>query len=85
MLTFNSFAQKPEVILTITPTEAEVGEPLVISVKSSIQGSIEIDNLPGSFTHGYGVMNGMEQEMDHNTGNVITRYYMSQPALYPLL
>ena len=54
-------AQDPEVVLTISPTSADVGEIIKITVKSNVQGKVEIDNLPSSFVHGYDVMNGMEQ------------------------
>ena len=71
-------AQDPEVVLTISPTSADVGEIIKITVKSNVQGKVEIDNLPSSFVHGYDVMNGMEQEMDYATGQVITYFYVSQ-------
>jgi len=71
-------AQSAEVILTVTPLSAEVGEIITITVKSNVQGEVEIDNLPSSFVQGYDVMSGMEQEMDYNTGQVITYYYISQ-------
>ena len=67
-------AQDPEVILTISPTSADIGEIITITVKSNVQGKVEIDNLPSSFVHGYDVMNGMEQEMDYASGQVITSY-----------
>ncbi len=72
------FAQKPEVVLTIEPQNADVGEIFTITVRSNVEGQIEIDNLPSSFVHGYDVLNGMEQEMDYNTGKVITYYFFSQ-------
>ncbi len=71
------FCQKAEVQLSIDPVSADVGEILTITVKSNVQGEVEIDNLPSSFVHGYDVMNGMEQEMDA-AGNVITFYFLSQ-------
>ncbi len=71
-------AQDPEVVLTISPTSADVGEIIKLTVKSNVQGKVEIDNLPSSFVHGYDVMNGMEQEMDYATGQVITYFYVSQ-------
>jgi hypothetical protein len=70
-------AQKPMVLLDIDPKEAEPGEILTVTVKSNIQGELDIE-LPTGFVHGYNVMNGMEQEMDYNTGKLITYYYMSQ-------
>lgn len=70
-------AQKPMVLLDIDPKEAEPGEILTVTIKSNIQGELNIE-LPSGFIHGYNVMNGMEQEMDYNTGKLITYYYMSQ-------
>ncbi len=78
LLTQILFAQKPEVELTIEPTNAEVGEVFTITVRSNVEGQIEIDNLPSSFVHGYDVLNGVESEMDYNTGEIITYYYFSQ-------
>lgn len=72
------FGQNPEVTLTIDPVSADVGEIITITIKSNVQGEVEIDNLPSSFVQGYDVMSGMEQEMDVNTGKVITFYYVSQ-------
>jgi hypothetical protein len=71
------FGQKPVVLLEVEPQEAEFGEILTLTVKSNVQGDLDID-LPPGFVHGYNVMNGMEQEMDYSTGKVITFYYMSQ-------
>ncbi len=77
LLSFTALSQKPIVFLDIDPKEAEIGEILTITVKSNMQGELDID-LPNGFVHGYNVMNGMEQEMDYNSGKVITYYYMSQ-------
>ena len=71
-------AQQAEVELTIEPSSVEVGEIFTITVKSNVEGKIEIDNLPSSFVHGYDVLNGMEQEMDYSTGEVITYFFFSQ-------
>lgn len=71
------YAQKPMVLLDVEPKEAEPGEILTVTIKSNIQGELDIE-LPSGFVHGYNVMNGMEQEMDYNTGKLITYYYMSQ-------
>ncbi len=72
-----ALAQKPMVLLDIDPKEAEPGEILTVTIKSNIQGELDVE-LPSGFVHGYNVMNGMEQEMDYNTGKLITYYYMSQ-------
>ena len=73
---FISIAQKPIVQLTVEPKTANVGDVITISVKSNIHGEIEVD-LPQSFTQGYDIMNGMEQETDYNTGRTVTYYFYS--------
>ncbi|MEN9401007.1 MAG: hypothetical protein RL632_2110 [Bacteroidota bacterium] len=73
---FRSVAQKPLVQLTVEPKTANVGDVITISVKSNIHGDIEVD-LPQSFTQGYDIMNGMEQETDYNTGRTVTYYFYS--------
>src|SRR5690606_25882556 len=75
-------AQSPKVELSVEPKTADVGEIITITVKSNVQGQVEIDNLPSAFVHGYDVINGMEQEMDHATGDVITYYYLSQTGAF---
>ena len=76
------FGQSPSVELSIEPKTADVGEIITITVKSNVQGQVEVDNLPSSFVHGYDIINGMEQEMDHRTGDVITYYYLSQTGAF---
>ena len=78
LFVFNLIGQDAEVTLSIDPVSADIGEIITITIKSNVQGEVEIDNLPSSFVHGYDVMNGMEQEMDYNTGKVITFFYVSQ-------
>lgn len=82
LLSAHCMAQRPLVLLEIEPQEAEVGEPLTITVKSNVEGEIDID-LPSGFVHGYNIMNGMEQEIDYNTGKVVTYYYLSQTGAMP--
>ena len=74
--------QTARVKLSVEPKTADVGEIITITVRSNVQGQVEIDNLPSSFVHGYDIMNGMEQEMDHNTGEIITYYYLSQTGAF---
>ncbi|MCH2231221.1 MAG: BatD family protein [Crocinitomicaceae bacterium] len=78
ILAFSALCQKPEVSLSIEPKQAEIGEIFTITVRSNVQGQVEIDNKPSSYVPGYDVMNGMEQDMDHNTGIVTTYYYISE-------
>jgi hypothetical protein len=72
-----AMGQKPVVKIEVDPKVAEAGEPITITVKSNVQGEIDID-FPSAFVPGYSVFNGMEQETDFNTGKVITYYYYSQ-------
>lgn len=76
-LTAGLFAQKGVVKLEIEPKVTQVGEEILITVKTNVQGEIDID-FPSAFVNGYAVMNGMEQEMDYSTGRVISYYYYSQ-------
>lgn len=78
----NVLAQKPIVLLEVDPKEAEIGEILTITIKSNIEGEIDID-FPSGFVHGYNIMNGMKQEIDYNTGKVISYYYLSQTGAMP--
>ncbi|HIP31897.1 MAG TPA: hypothetical protein EYG86_03960 [Crocinitomicaceae bacterium] len=77
-----ALGQDPEVILSINPVSADVGEIVTITIKSNVQGDVDIDNLPSSFVQGYDVMSGMEQEMDYNSGKVITFFYISQTGAF---
>jgi len=70
-------AQKPIVKLEVDQTKITLGNELIITVKSNIEGEITI-NFPSEFVRGYDVMSGMEQEVDYNTGIVNTISYYSQ-------
>jgi len=74
------FAQKPVVKLEIEPKQAQAGESITVTIKSNVQGEIDID-FPSAFIPGYSVMNGMQQETDFNTGKIITYYYYSQDGI----
>lgn len=71
------FGQKPTVSLSADTKTVQVGEQITFTVKSNVAGGVTID-FPKEFTAGSGTMNGMEQEMDYNTGEVSTIYYISQ-------
>lgn len=77
ILVSTAFGQKPVVKIEVDPKVAQAGEPITVTIKSNVQGEIDID-YPSAFVPGYSVMNGMEQETDFNTGKVITYYYYSQ-------
>jgi hypothetical protein len=72
-----TLSQKPIVELLISPQSVIVGEEISVTVKSNIQGELEV-KFPATFTQGYSVMNGMESEYDQNTNTSITFYYHSQ-------
>lgn len=82
LLSIICWGQSPNVHLSIEPKSADVGEIITITVRSNVQGQVDIDNLPSSFVQGYDVMSGMEQEMDHNTGEIITYYYLAQTGAF---
>lgn len=71
------FSQNKEVELSTNALSFDVGEPITITVKSTVQGMIDID-FPSAFVHGYDMVSGMEQDMDANTGQITTIYYLSQ-------
>ena len=77
-LSHTVLGQSPKVLLSINPSRADVGETFTITVKSDIQGDLEVDNKPSSFVPGYDVMNGMKQDINSTTGKVTTYYYLSQ-------
>lgn len=75
------YSQKNSVHLITSNKQIGVNELLTITVKSTIGGTVTID-FPEQFELGSGVMNGMEQEMDYNSGNVRTLYYFSQNGTF---
>lgn len=74
--------QDGKVLLSIEPSSAEVGETVLIKIKSQVEGDIEIDNLPSCFVYGYQTMQGMESEMDTYSGDLITYYYFHQTGTF---
>lgn len=72
-----SLAQKPMIQLIVEPKVAEANEEITVTVKTNIQGKINID-LPSSFVKGYNILSGMEQETDYTSGKSVTYYYLSQ-------
>lgn len=76
-----SFAQKPMVSLSVDAKNVQIGNPITFTVKSNMEGNVEIV-FPDEFIQGYGSMNGMEQEMDYNSGTVSTIYYFSQNGAF---
>ena len=70
-------AQKPMLLLEINPKSAIVGEPFEITVKSNIQGEIELD-FPNGFVQGYNMMSGSTVDVDYNTGRSISYFYSTR-------
>ncbi|MBU2019380.1 MAG: BatD family protein, partial [Bacteroidetes bacterium] len=77
LVCFQTFGQKPYVELILSPEKVEVNETFTVTVKSNIQGDINID-LPEHFVNGNNVMNRMEHEIDQVTGEVTTFMYYSR-------
>ena len=71
------WAQKNIIKLEVDQKRIKLGESLVITVRSNIEGEISID-FPPEFVRGYDVMSGMEQVVDYNSGIVNTINYYSQ-------
>jgi hypothetical protein len=74
-------AQKITVSLNSDLKSVLINDQITFTVKSNISGDVNID-FPKEFSSGYGSMNGMEQEMDYNTGAVNTTYYFSQNGFF---
>jgi hypothetical protein len=72
-----AFGQKPYVELIIDPETVEVGQNINVTVKANVHGDINID-LPKHFVQGNNVINGMEQEYDAKSGEMITFIYYSK-------
>lgn len=75
------YSQKNSVHLITSNKQIGVNELLTITVKSTVGGTVTID-FPEQFELGSGVMNGMEQEMDYNSGTVRSLYYFSQNGTF---
>lgn len=71
------FAQKAKVELSISPIDPQVGETFIITITSTVQGTVDIDNLPSSYIQDYSIRQGSSQSMDYSTGNVTTLFYNS--------
>jgi hypothetical protein len=81
LIPFVGLCQKPSVSLSADTKNVQIGDPITFTVKSNVEGNVEIV-FPDEFIQGYGSMNGMEQEMDYNSGTVHTIYYFSQNGAF---
>lgn len=83
LFSFTSFGQKKnEVKLTVDPIDAEVNGVVTITVKTNVQGEIDVENLPGCFMYGYNIQQYSESQMDYNTGAVINYRVVSQTGSF---
>lgn len=76
-----AFGQRDVVVLTVDHKEVQVGDPLVVTIKSSVSGNLEL-NFPDEFVSGSAVQNGMNQEMDFQTGKVKTIYFYAKNGAF---
>lgn len=77
-----SLAQKNKVVFSIEPRSVAVGEVVVLEIESTIQGEIEIDNLPSSFVQSQGSQSNFRTDIDVNTGKIITYYQFLQTGAF---
>lgn len=77
-----SFVWSQAVELSIEPRSVDVGETVIIKVQTTEQGDVDIDNLPSSFIPGQDMMDGMNTEIDYNTGKIITYYHLSRTGVF---
>lgn len=77
----SAFAQKSKVELIIEPSHVEVGESIRITVKSTVEGIPEVDNIPGSFIQDYSINEAHQDIIDYNTGEVTTIHYYSYSGI----
>lgn len=80
LVQFNSWSQAVE--LSIEPRSIDVGETVIIKVQTTEQGDVDIDNLPSCFVPGQDMMDGMNTEIDYNTGKIITYYHLSRTGVF---
>lgn len=79
---FSAFSQKAEVVLSATKLNVEVGETVVFTVESNIEGTSQIDNIPGSFANSGSISSGMNYQMDYNTGDVLVIYTNTETGVF---
>ena len=78
-ITATVFGQKPSVLLSVNKKPIEVGQVVAFTVKSNVNGAVDID-VPESFIQG-GTMNGMEQTIDNN-GNMVVSINFTLEGLF---
>lgn len=81
LLSIGSFAQKPLVVLEVDLQNAKPGELITLTIKTNVEGEFDID-LPASYVQGYNMMNGMEQQIDYQSGKIQTIYYLTNTGAF---
>lgn len=76
------FAQTPKVVFSVEPRSVAVGEVVVMEIESTVEGDIEIDNLPGSFLQSQGMSSTMRTSIDMNTGKMVTYFQFLQAGVF---
>lgn len=71
-----AFGQNPKVTLTVSPTEVSVGQPVKVTITSTVEGDL-VDNFPNTFVPGYGVERYSSYQQDVNTGKMIQEHVVS--------
>ena len=76
-----SFAQKPIVDISIDYDHVEVGDPVIIIVRSNVAGTLNI-KFPDEFISGSSWQRGAEQVLDPGTSKLKTMYFFSQNGAF---
>ncbi|MDH4473463.1 MAG: BatD family protein [Fluviicola sp.] len=75
------FAQKPMVSLTVSDKNIAPEESVTVTVTTNLNGTVKVD-FPLEFSVDYGLMNGMDQNLDPSTGKIKTYYYVQQSGSF---
>jgi hypothetical protein len=75
-------AQTPKVVFSVEPRSVAVGEVVVLEIESTVEGDIEIDNLPSSFLQSQGMNSTMRTSIDMNTGKMVTYFQYLQAGVF---
>lgn len=79
---FSAYSQKSEVKLSASKLNVEVGETIVFTVQSNIDGTSQIDNIPSSFNNSGSISTGMNYQMDYNTGDVLVIFTNTETGVF---
>lgn len=77
------FGQSSQAVtLSVEPRSVDVGETVIIEVKTTVYGDLDIDNLPSCFVMGQNMTESMSTKIDHNTGKVINYYELRRTGAF---